>query len=81
MKIDIRNSGEMLLLCTVPFRWPRFPSSSSRFELFLDEANDALVGYSILEKFHQPFMLQRIEVALKVGIEYLVHSFLTDSVR
>jgi hypothetical protein len=33
----------------------------ARIEPFLDQVNDAPVGYPMLEKFHQPLVLQRIE--------------------
>src|SRR2546421_7809192 len=52
----------------------------ARIEPFLDQSNHAPVRYPVLQELHQPFMLQRIEEALKVGVEHPLHHLLPHSV-
>ena len=49
------------------FKAPCLPASTS------DKTHDALVPYSVLDKFHQPFVSQASEEVTNVGVEYPVH--------
>src|SRR2546422_2950636 len=48
-------------------------------EPFLDQSHDAPVRDAVLEKLHQPSVIERVEEATDVGIEHPVHPSLVDS--
>src|SRR5688500_15501927 len=42
-------------------------------EPFLDQAHDAPVRHAMLDKLHQPFVIQRVEESANVCVEYPAH--------
>ena len=45
----------------------------ARLEPFLDQAHDAPVGYAVLDKLHQPSLIESVIKLPDVGIEHPVH--------
>jgi hypothetical protein len=44
------------------------------FKPFLDQTHDAPVGYTVLDKLHQPFLIESVIKLPDVGIEHPVHT-------
>ena len=53
----------------------------ARLEPFLDQAHDALVGYAVLDKLHQPPVIESVIELPDVGIEHPVHLSRSDPNR
>src|SRR4029077_21248110 len=51
------------------------------FEPFLDQAHDAPVGYAVLDKLHEPFLIESVIKLPDVGIEHPVHFLRSDPNR
>src|SRR4029077_12472339 len=51
------------------------------FEPFLDQAHDAPVGYAVLDKLHQPFLIESVIKLPDVGIEHPVPFLRSDPNR
>src|SRR5207245_4963185 len=51
----------------------RFPSSSTPVQPFLDEAHDAPVRNPVLDKLHQPSVVDGIKEPTDVQVEHPVH--------
>src|SRR5687768_5754608 len=82
VQVDIgqQRRDAAALNCTYLTHYPLTVLQHARIEPFLDQPNHAPVRYPILDKLHQPFMPQRVEEALKIGIQYPVHLLLPDPV-
>src|SRR5688572_5803223 len=76
VQVDIgqQRRDAAALNCTYLTHYPLTVLQHARIEPFLDQPNHAPVRYPILDKLHQPFMPQRVEEALKIGIQYPVSS-------
>src|SRR5215472_14403967 len=53
----------------------------ARLEPFLDQAHDAPVSYAVLDKFHQPSLIESVVKLLDVGIEHPAHFSHSDPNR
>jgi hypothetical protein len=53
----------------------------ARLEPFLDQAHDAPVGYAVLDKLHQPSVIESVIELPDVGVEHPVHLSRSDPYR
>ena len=53
----------------------------ARLEPFLDQAHDAPVGYAVLDKLHQPSLIESVVKLPDVSVEHPVHFSRSDSYR
>jgi hypothetical protein len=52
-----------------------------RLEPFLNQAQDPVIGYAVLNELHRPFVAHVVKEPSNVGVEYPVHPLPLDSHR
>jgi hypothetical protein len=83
MKIDIRQQRANTATLNCPYLafHPFALFQHAGFEPFLNQAHDAPIGYAVLDKFHQPPLIESVIKLPDVGIEHPSHFSRSDPYR